>query len=224
MNIVSFSGGKDSTAMLLMMLERGEPIDRILYVDTTKEFPAMYRHIEKVQAMCPIKIERLTMDFDYWFKRHVKTRSKHKDHNGYGWPMPLARWCTSEKIKALKRAKPKDCIDYIGIAYDERKRKEKKCYPATARFPLIEWEVTEAQALEYCYSKGLDWEGLYEKFNRVSCWCCPLQRVSCLRTLYNDFPALWAELVEMDKSSRQSFKARCSVAEFTERFDREARK
>ena len=48
MNIVSFSGGKDSTAMLLMMLVKGITVDRIICVDTTKEFPAMYRHIKKV--------------------------------------------------------------------------------------------------------------------------------------------------------------------------------
>ena len=41
MNIVSFSGGKDSTAMLLMMLEKDVPVDRVICVDTTKEFPAM---------------------------------------------------------------------------------------------------------------------------------------------------------------------------------------
>jgi len=41
MNIVSFSGGKDSTAMLLMMLEKGIPVDRVICVDTTKEFPQM---------------------------------------------------------------------------------------------------------------------------------------------------------------------------------------
>lgn len=34
MNIVSFSGGKDSTAMLLLMFERGIPVDRIIFADT----------------------------------------------------------------------------------------------------------------------------------------------------------------------------------------------
>ena len=63
MNIVSFSGGKDSTAMLLMMLERGIPVDRVLCVDTTKEFPQMYEHIEKVQSMIePLKIDFVKMN------------------------------------------------------------------------------------------------------------------------------------------------------------------
>ena len=47
-HLVSFSGGKDSTAMLLGMLERDMKIDCILFCDTGLEFPAMYDHIAKV--------------------------------------------------------------------------------------------------------------------------------------------------------------------------------
>lgn len=45
LHIVSFSGGKDSTAMLLHMMELGMQIDIVLYCDTWMEFPAMYRHV-----------------------------------------------------------------------------------------------------------------------------------------------------------------------------------
>ena len=45
------SGGKDSTAMVLRMIEMGEHIDEVVSCDTYKEFPAMYRHIEKVKKL-----------------------------------------------------------------------------------------------------------------------------------------------------------------------------
>lgn len=45
--VVSFSGGKDSTAMILRLMELGEQIDEVLFCDTYKEFPAMYDHVEK---------------------------------------------------------------------------------------------------------------------------------------------------------------------------------
>ncbi|WP_132587301.1 phosphoadenosine phosphosulfate reductase domain-containing protein [Allofournierella massiliensis] len=35
------SGGKDSTAMLLRLVEENRPIDEILYCDTGWEFPQM---------------------------------------------------------------------------------------------------------------------------------------------------------------------------------------
>ena len=38
---VSLSGGKDSTAMLLLMIERGLPINTVLWADTGMEFPEM---------------------------------------------------------------------------------------------------------------------------------------------------------------------------------------
>ena len=160
MNIVSFSGGKDSTAMLLMMLERGVPVDRVICVDTTKEFPAMYEHIKKVQSMIePLKIEIVKIDFDYFFGEHiVKTRNSSKNNVGYGFPSFLNRWCTTKKTQLSKKALMGcgEYIKYIGIAFDEKHRVGKNTKGEDLKYPLVEWGITEKQALEYCYSKGLD--------------------------------------------------------------------
>ena len=48
LHVVSLSGGKDSTAMLLLMLERGFPVDAVLNADTGMEFPEMYEHLKRV--------------------------------------------------------------------------------------------------------------------------------------------------------------------------------
>lgn len=237
MNIVSFSGGKDSTAMLLMMLEKGIHVDRVICVDTTKEFPAMYRHIEKVQLMIePLKIEVIKIDFDYWFGEHIKTRGKRIGEKGYGFPDFRNRWCTALKRQFFHKALasmrydprkrggistiPKEVVEYHGIAFDEKHRAENN-KKRNIKYPLVEWGVTEKQALEYCYSKGLDWDGLYEKFTRVSCWCCPLSRIGELRVLHNDFPELWKELIEMDKKSFRKFRNDYSVSDLTKRFANE---
>ena len=47
--IVSLSGGKDSTALLLRLLEEGKPVDDILFSDTGMEFPQMYEHLQKLE-------------------------------------------------------------------------------------------------------------------------------------------------------------------------------
>jgi len=224
MNIVSFSGGKDSTAMLLMMLERGISVDRVICVDTTKEFPAMYEHIEKVQSMIePLKIEIVKIDFDYWFGDHIKTRGKRKGETGYGFPDFRNRWCTtlkSQAVRKLQKTISQDSTQFHGIAFDEKHRTDKN--PGRdIQYPLVEWGITEKQALEYCYSKGLDWGGLYEKFHRVSCWCCPLSRIGELRVLYNDFPELWKDLQEMDKKSFRRFRSDYSVNDLSEKFANE---
>ena len=45
---VSLSGGKDSSCLLLLMIEKGLPIDSVLYADTGMEFPEMEAHIAKL--------------------------------------------------------------------------------------------------------------------------------------------------------------------------------
>jgi len=236
MNIISFSGGKDSTAMLLLMIERGIHIDRIIFVDTTKEFPQMYTHIEKVKSFIkPHIIETVKIDYDYWFADHVKTKGKNKGRKGYGWPDFRNRWCTSLKREAFLsqvynyRYNPRKCgymkkdfdiIEYHGIAYDERRRCAKN-RGRNIKYPLVDWKITGKQALEYCYSKGFDWDGLYEKFYRVSCWCCPLSRIGELRVLYHKFPELWKELIRMDRKSFRRFRSDYSVDQLSEKFANE---
>ncbi|MBR0358180.1 MAG: phosphoadenosine phosphosulfate reductase family protein, partial [Selenomonadaceae bacterium] len=47
--VVNFSGGKDSTAMLLRLLELDMTVDEIIFCDTTAEFPQMYEHVDRVE-------------------------------------------------------------------------------------------------------------------------------------------------------------------------------
>lgn len=57
--IVSLSGGKDSTAMLLMMIERGIPIHSIVFFDTGWEFPQMHEHIDLLEKRTGKRIDRI---------------------------------------------------------------------------------------------------------------------------------------------------------------------
>lgn len=57
--IASLSGGKDSTAMLLRLLEEARPIDEILFCDTGWEFPQMYDHLARLERYIGRPITRL---------------------------------------------------------------------------------------------------------------------------------------------------------------------
>ena len=61
--IVSLSGGKDSTAMLLRLIEEGYPIDLILFCDTGLEFPQMYDHLKRLEQHIGKKIVYLRCVF-----------------------------------------------------------------------------------------------------------------------------------------------------------------
>jgi len=227
-HIVSFSGGKDSTAMLLMMIEKGMHIDEIVFCDTTVEFPQMIEHISKVENYIGRRITRLQapFDFEYYLAYHVKVRGKNKGKKGYGFPNFRNRWCTGTLKKDVIRRHLKSYpyrTEYLGIAADEPNRinKTKSTSKVTYRFPLYDWGITEKKALQYCYSKGFDWGGLYEKFARVSCYLCPLQRIGGLRIIYNEFPELWENMRRLDKLSYRQFKENYSIDELEKRFQRE---
>jgi 3'-phosphoadenosine 5'-phosphosulfate sulfotransferase (PAPS reductase)/FAD synthetase len=174
LHIVSFSGGKDSTAMLLHMIVTGMQVDEIIFCDTGVEFPQMYEHIDKVEQYIGRKITRLKWEHTYEYYLcdiPVKRRaSRYKrllargeelklNTTGYSFAGTRSRWCTRMKISAFNRhTKGKNLVRYIGIAADEPKR------IGEFNYPLVEWGWTEADCLRYCYEHGFKWGGLYEKF------------------------------------------------------------
>ena len=235
-HVVSFSGGKDSTAMLLRMLELGMRVDEIIFCDTGVEFPQMYEHIEKVERYIGRKITRLKWwggSYEWEFAHHKKTRGKFQDKNGKGWASFRNRWCTQyfkerPSNKFLSQYPAGSYTLYIGIAYDEPKRH--KNIPNHVQHPLFEWEWTEKMALEYCFAKGFDFGGLYDHFPRLGCFCCPLQRIGSWKNLYTFYPDLWARCLQMEQDCEWDTKLSSGLklkdldARFSREDDAEARK
>lgn len=232
---VNFSGGKDSTAMLLHMIELGWHIDEVICCDTYKEFPAMYRHIDKIKRIVEdvgVKFTELRnpLSFDYYMydykPKHTDAfLAKFGDVSGFSWAGSRSRWCTSRlKINYINKylgqlRKQYRLIQYTGIAYDEQYRLERSNNQDEEQYhPLVDWKWTEADCLKYCYDHGYDWEGLYELFGRVSCWCCPLQPLDGLRKLRTHFPDLWRQLIDMDNRTWRDFKPGWSVENLDKRF------
>lgn len=216
---VSLSGGKDSTAMLLMMLERGEQVDEVITFDFGMEFPEMYAHIDKLERDTGLTFTKLTppRDFEYYMFDRVRKRGKFIGMPGWGWPRPNARWCTKVKTKTIDdHLKGIDgLVQCVGIAADEPKRVRDK------RYPLVEWGITESQALAYCKARGYDWGGLYEYRHRVSCWCCPLGSIDNFRQLRKHHPELWQRLCDMDARAWNTFRLDYTVKRLEERFELE---
>lgn len=229
--VVSFSGGKDSTAMLLRLLEEGRPVDDIVFCDTTAEFPQMYEHIAQVEKYIGRKITilRPEHDFEYMMLEYEKKKGKSKGQKGYGWPNRRARWCTSyfkrEQINRYLGKIKNDVAQYIGVAADEIIRTHNNKDGRTLIYPLVEWGMTERDCLQYCYDRGFTWGGLYEKFNRLSCYLCPMKSLNELRIIRRDFPELWKHMMELDERSIKitgySFRPNCTIADLTDRFERE---
>lgn len=63
MNILSISGGKDSTAMLLLAIERGIEDLKCIFADTGNEHPETVRYISYLSQAVGIEIQTIKADF-----------------------------------------------------------------------------------------------------------------------------------------------------------------
>jgi len=190
MNVISFSGGKDSTAMLLRMIELKMPIDRIIFADTTFEFPELYDYIKKIENHIGRKIEFVfpSKSFEEWFNGQI-TRGKRKGQIR-GFPLRAfpCYWSRESKLVPLQRAVNKTDKFFIGIAYDEQQRCSKT--DGNLIYPLVEWKWTEQDCIDYLNKKNL-FNPLYVNFDRLGCYFCPKQNEKSIYVLWKNYPKLW---------------------------------
>lgn len=223
-HIAMFSGGKDSTAMVLGMIKRGMKIDEIVCVDLGAEWPEMYAHISHFQEYISREITILRPplgDFYYYFSDYELRKGRRKGEKGNGWCGKL-RWGTGYKRdiarKYLRRLG--EITEYHGVAQGEEKRLKKNKDGRNIKYPLMDWGASERQNLQDCYEKGFNFGGLYIKLCRVSCWCCDQKNIAELRFMYRERPEMWRKLNEMQSMTPYLYKGR-GVAYYSERFEAE---
>lgn len=231
--IASCSFGKDSLAMLLLLLESNRPLDEVIFYDTGMEFQCIYDIRDKILPILEsnnIKYTELKskQSFEYtMFEKKVK----HRDgtcSKGYSWCGGMCRWGTTEKnrtiTKYLKDNYGDDYLEYVGIAYDEPNRINKENLHKI--YPLYELKYTEKDCLKLCYSKGFYWDEdgirLYDILDRVSCYCCANKNLKELRNYYKYLPKYWDKLKEFQSKTDRAFKNnKYSIFELEEKFRNE---
>lgn len=129
-HIIPLSGGKDSTALAVYMLERhGDLPLEFLFTDTGAELPETYSYLRRFEAIFGVEINRLTaLDLPELQVRSKGGRRSPFDvllnevYSGF-LPNPQARWCTRMlKIKPFEHFVGGDeAYSYIGIRADENR-------------------------------------------------------------------------------------------------------
>ncbi len=224
--VASFSGGKDSLAMVLRLLEENKPLDEVVFYDTGMEFKAIYNNRDKLKLLLNekgVKFTELHPDCPFLYKMFEKPVKK-KDGTigkGYSWCGGRCRWGTTEKLKALEKY-CKGCYEYVGIAVDEQKRLEKE-RKGHKLFPLAEWGMTEEDCLNYCRERGWNWlengVDLYDVLQRVSCWCCGNKNLKELRNYYKFLPEYWERLKEFQSKTNRPFRGDQTIFDLEKRFE-----
>lgn len=218
-SVASVSFGKDSLAMLLLLIETGQPLDEVVFYDTGMEFGAIYTIRDKVKPILAahgIKYTELHPQNPFLYdmlERPVESKQKGK-HNGYGWCGGVCRWGTKQKqVEIDKYLRGLDVQrHYIGIAADEPERLDRLQYPKCA--PLADAGMTEADCLRYCAERGFVWDengvDLYKILDRVSCWCCANKNRKELKNMYLYLPEYWERLKDLQRQIDRPMKKFCN--------------
>lgn len=230
--IASISFGKDSLAMLIHIIENKLPLDEVIFCEVmatdtlSADLPEMVEFIKKAENILlkkyGIAVKHLKAKLT--FNDYFYTKRKRGKHAGiaYGYPLLQAAWCNSRlKMKVLNeyyKSLGDDHITYIGYAADEKRRIAR--LKPHQQAPLVEQEITEAQAIEICRQRDLLCP-LYDKFKRMGCWFCPKQSLASLRVIWSDYPKYWQMMLDWQKDSEIKFKPKHTLIEIDERFRKE---
>ena len=203
MNVVSFGGGVNSTAMLLGMYERGISADLILFADTGGEKPETYAHRDEFSAwlvahgypeIVTVREKRWTLEQECLSNhtlpsivtgmRSCSDKFKMRPQKRYVAELPKAKesWDRGEAITRL-----------IGFDAGEPWRvKDSESGRYVNRFLLIEWEWAREECLAAIERHGLNIPP------KSSCFFCPEMQEWEIVDLKNQYPELAKRAVDME--------------------------
>ena len=179
--IVSFSGGKDSTATADVVVNAlGNPYITHLFGNTTLEFPSTIEYAERYRKSHPMAEFRIAQNTDQNFYEVCKE---------IGPPARMMRWCcsmfkTGPITRVLNRKfGDKQILTFYGIRKSESVSRSKysrvtentetvKIQKQTVASPIFDWKDLDVWL--YILAEKVDFNDAYRLgYDRVGCWCCP---------------------------------------------------
>lgn len=212
-HIVALSGGKDSTALALLLNER-EPRDyEYLCTPTGDELPTMIAHWNGLEVLLGKSITRLSNHtLDFWINEFQAL------------PNWRQRWCTrllkiEPTIAWLKANVP--VTMYVGLRADEEERGGiyGDIEGVSFRFPLREWDIAEQDVWRYLAKNGIDIP------KRTDCARCYGQRLAEWKALWREHPEIYADAERQEQGIGNTFRSPgrdtwpASLKELRERFE-----
>ena len=213
---MSWSGGKDSTASIILAHENNEPLDTIVFCEVMYDLKNNIsgenpEHIKFIKEEAkPLfeswgyKVEILRANQDYldFFHHIIKHPRKHMDHKGKKFGFPVYGMCGVKRSLKLKPINDyyknvQDVVHYVGIGIDEKKRLE-SLHKQSNRISLLErYGYTEQMAKEKCEEYGL-LSPSYKYSKRGGCWFCPNAKLEEHRIIKERYPDIWNQFVALE--------------------------
>ena len=193
-HILGLSGGKDSTALAILMNQLHPELEiEYFFCDTHKELPETYEYLDRIKARLGIQIHYLSekRGFDHWL-----------DIYGGVLPSPNMRWCTKQmKILPMEKFIGDDeAVSYVGIRADENRDGYVSTKPnITPVFPFKEHGLVRADIIRLLEDSGIGMPDYYRWRSRSGCYFCFFQRKYEWVMLAEEHPDLFAESVRYEQ-------------------------
>lgn len=216
---VSWSGGKDSTATILLMREHGIPIKQITYVrmmwddELPRTLPLMTEFVDqtaevfrswgyKVVMIPSAKTAVQLRDSVYKFSRRPELNG-HK----YGVIAFLRGYCRFSGIKTrtIKKYSEKDAWEMIGYRADEEDRIHR--LGGKKQSIMVALGIRESDAFEICRKAGMLSPLYFAKISRDGCWFCPNCSKKWRELLRREHPELVQKITDMIEETLDIMKA-----------------
>ena len=189
--IVGFSGGKDSTAMVLRLHELGEDF-QMLFTPTGDELSELDEHMKTITEMVGKKlVVPPNQSLEFWINEFDAV------------PNVFQRWCT-------RLIKIKPCIAYlktvpdaellVGLRADEEERVGLYGDYAHYRYPLREWGWGLDEVNGYLKERGIQIP------ERTDCAVCPYQRIGEWFSLFKKHPERFQRGVDWEEKTGHGFR------------------
>lgn len=216
MNIVSFGGGTNSTAMIIGMWQKGIPIDLILFADTGAERPETYEYINVFNNWLESKkMPLISIVRNVDRNGNIYTLEEECKKSGtlpsivYGFKKCSLKHKVAPQDKFCNNYRPcKDIWElgekvnkYIGYDAGEERRKENafaidlqdKKY--TKVYALIDWGWYREDCIKVIRDAGLPLPG------KSSCFFCPSMKKAEIKDLRKNHPELFDRAVALEKNA-----------------------
>jgi phosphoadenosine phosphosulfate reductase len=187
---VSYSGGKDSLATLLVVMKALGKVP-LLFADTGLEFPETYANIDIVAEKYGLEVLRTSGNTLFWetFARD-------------GPPAVNARWCCKvcklSPVSDLIRERWGACLSFIGQrryesatrAKSERVWRNRNVRDQLSAAPIHNW--TALHVWLYIMREQAPCNALYyHRLDRIGCFMCPSSDMALIHMIEEDYPLLW---------------------------------
>jgi 3'-phosphoadenosine 5'-phosphosulfate sulfotransferase (PAPS reductase)/FAD synthetase len=192
-NVLAFSGGKDSTALSLRLAEEGWEYVHF-FTPTGRELPECIDHIARIVAMTGRKL----------VVRTAGTGLKGLIEGYNALPNSNQRWCTRklkiEPAKAFLLQHPGSML-LVGLRADEEEREGMFGDFASYRYPFREWGWGEKEVFAYLDARGVTVP------DRTDCDWCYDQRLGEWWRLWKEHPERYAEAERLEEMTGHTFRS-----------------